>query len=63
MFVLNKRVGMDEEKFEKYLVTNIIRLHTDLADVQGKNLLMKNDTGPGCNSKQLMCARVHNLGV
>ena len=46
-FGANERGGMNDEEFEKYVLTNLVRLYPDAADVKGRRVIMKVDSGPG----------------
>ena len=43
---VNEKGGMRDDKFEKYVMTNITHLYPDLADVEGKRFVLKVDSGP-----------------
>ena len=46
-FQMNEKAGMNEIEFEKYVEDNIIRLYPDAADLPGKRVMLKVDSGPG----------------
>ena len=46
---MNKNGGMMDEEFEKYIDNIIVPLYPDLEDTPGKHVLLKVDSGPGCN--------------
>jgi hypothetical protein len=43
-----------ERKFEKYINNSIVPLYPDLADTPGKRVLLKVDSGPGRNGRELL---------
>ena len=43
----NEKGGMNDEEFEKYVITNLTRLYPDVADVPGYRVILKVDSGPG----------------
>jgi hypothetical protein len=50
---MNKKGGMNEEKFNKYINNLIIPLFPDLEDELCKRMLLKVDSGPGRNRTAL----------
>eukprot|EP00985_Skeletonema_marinoi_P026211 scaffold20141_cov66-Skeletonema_marinoi.AAC.1 len=44
---MNEKGGMNDPEFEKYFLENIVRLYPDAADVPGKRVMLKVDSGPG----------------
>ena len=44
---------MDDE-FKKYINNIIVSLNPSLKDTPGKHVLLKVDSGPGCNGKDLL---------
>jgi hypothetical protein len=44
---LNKKGGMDEAEFEKYIRNSILPLFLDACDMPGKRVMIKVDSGPG----------------
>ena len=44
---MNGKGGMDEEEFAKYIECNIMRLYPDAADIPGRRVIVKLDSGPG----------------
>ncbi len=46
-FGLNKKGEMDKEEFETYLFISIAPLYPNAADVAGKRVCIKLDSGPG----------------
>ena len=58
-FGMNEKGGMDQKELEKYIFTNIIPLYPDLADEDGKRIIIKVDSGPGRNNVMMLAkARV-----
>ena len=58
-FACNKKGGMDAEELHKYLVQAIIPLYPDAADLPGKRVIIKIDSGPGrMNEAMLVELRV-----
>jgi hypothetical protein len=58
-FACNKKGGMDAEELHKYLVQAILPLYPDAADLPGKRVLIKIDSGPGrMNEAMLVELRV-----
>jgi hypothetical protein len=51
---MNKKGGMNNGKFNKYITNLIIPLFPDLEDVPGKRVLLKVDSGPGWNRTALL---------
>jgi hypothetical protein len=51
---MNPKGGMDNLKFHKYLLTLVPRLFPDAADVVGKRVMIKCDSGPGRDSLELL---------
>jgi len=49
MIRMNKNGGMTDEEFEKYIDNIIVPLYPDLEDTPGKRVLLKIDSGTGCN--------------
>ena len=45
---MNEKGGMNEYKFERYVEDNLMRLYPDTADIPGKRVMIKADSGPGC---------------
>ena len=61
-FACNKKGGMDAEELHKYLVQAIIPLYPDAADLPGKRVIIKIDSGPGrMNEAMLVELRVMGL--
>ncbi len=54
MIGLNKKGGMNNEEFDKYIDNSIVPLYLDLEDTPGKQVLLKVDSGPGRNGRDLM---------
>ncbi len=51
---LNEKGSMDNEEFDKYINNSIVPLYPDLEDTPGKQVLLKVDSGPGCNGRDLL---------
>jgi hypothetical protein len=51
---MNEKGGMMDDEFEKYIDNSIVPLYPDLADMPGKRVLLKVDSGPGCNGRELL---------
>jgi hypothetical protein len=51
---MNEKGGMNDEEFERYINNIIIPLFPDMEDMPGKHVLLKVDSGPGCNCKSLL---------
>jgi hypothetical protein len=51
---MNKKGGMNDEEFCKYLNYMIYPLFPDMEDVPGKRILLKVDSGPGHNCMDLL---------
>ena len=45
---------MSDDEFEKYIETSIVPLYPDLQDTPGKRVLLKVDSSPGCNGRELL---------
>ena len=61
---MNEKGGMNDKEFCKYLNNTIYPLFPDMEDVSGKRVLLKVDSGPGCNCMDLLVeARFHGLYV
>jgi hypothetical protein len=54
MIGMNKKGGMTDVEFEKYINNSIVPLYPDLKDTPGKCVLLKVDSGPGCNGRELL---------
>ena len=55
-FGCNKKGGMDSAELHKYLTQAIMPLYPDAADVPGKRVLIKIDSGPGRNNEEMLVA-------
>jgi hypothetical protein len=53
-FGMNERGGMNKEEFEEYVKNSLVTLYPDAADVPGKRVLLKADSGPGRKNIDLM---------
>jgi len=51
---MNDKGGMTKDEFEEYLKNSIITLYLDAADVPGKRVILKADSGPGRTNTDLM---------
>ncbi len=51
---LNEKGGMNDEEFDKYINNSIVLLYPDLEDMPGKQVLLKVDSGPGRNGRDLL---------
>ncbi len=45
---------MADDEFEKYIETSIVPLYPDLQDTPGKRVLLKVDSRPGRNGRELL---------
>jgi len=54
IFGMNEKGGMNSVELQKYMKTVIFPLHPDIADVPGKRVLMKVDSGPGHMNIEMM---------
>ena len=45
---------MSDDEFEKYIETSIVPLYADRQDTPGKRVLLKVDSSPGCNGRELL---------
>ncbi len=50
---MNEEGGMTDVEFKKYINNSIVPLYPDLEDMPGKCVLLKVDSGPGCNGRAL----------
>jgi hypothetical protein len=55
---MNKKGGMNDDEFDKYIDNSIVPLFPNLEDVPGKRVLLKVDSGPGWNWTVLLL-KVH----
>ena len=51
---MNEKGGMTDDEFEIYIDNSIIPLYPDLKDMPGKHVLLKVDSGPGRNGRELL---------
>ena len=51
---MNEKGGMTDDEFEKYINNSIVSLNPGLKDTPGKRVLLKVDSGPGRNGKDLL---------
>mmetsp|Transcript_19012 Transcript_19012/g.44118 ORF Transcript_19012/g.44118 Transcript_19012/m.44118 type:complete len:369 (+) Transcript_19012:629-1735(+) len=61
-YAMNEKGGMNNEEFQKYVEKNIVRLFPDSADLPGKRVILKVDSGPGRNNVHLL-ARLRAIGI
>ncbi len=54
LYGMNKKGGMDEVEFKKYVMNSIVPLYTDSDNVPGKRVMIKVDSGPGCLNARLV---------
>ena len=57
MIGMNKKGQMMDDEFEKYINNSIVPLYPDLEDTPGKCILLKVDSGPGCNGTTWLWAQ------
>jgi hypothetical protein len=61
-FGMNEKAGMNSIELEKYMRGSILPLYPDIADVPGKRVIMKVDSGPGrMNVEMLASLRLQGL--
>ena len=61
---MNEKGGMPDEEFEKYIDNSIIPLYPNLEDTPGKRILLKVDSSPGRNGRELLVkCRFHGLYI
>jgi len=53
-FGMNERGGMNKDEFEEYVKNSLVTLYPDAADIPGKQVLLKADSGPGRKNTDLM---------
>ena len=51
---MNEKGGMTDDEFEKYIDNSIVPLYPDMEDTPGKRVLLKVDSGPGRNGRELL---------
>jgi hypothetical protein len=51
---MNEKEGMTDDEFKKYIEYSICPLYPDMEDKPGKRVLLKVDSGPGRNRKDLL---------
>jgi hypothetical protein len=54
---MNPKGGMDNIEFHKYLLTLVPCLFPDAADVPGKRVMIKCDSGPSARARNLFIPR------
>ena len=50
----NEKAGMNNKEFQKYVETNLMRLYPDAADLDGNQVIIKVDSGPGRDNVDLV---------
>jgi len=59
---LNEKGGMDDDEFSQYIINLMMRLYPDAADIPGKRVIVKIDSGPGrCNNTLLARLRIRGI--
>ena len=53
-FASNEKGGMDDQQFKEYIKTNILPLYPDVANEDGKRVVIKLDSGPGRKNQELL---------
>jgi hypothetical protein len=53
-FGMNERGGMNTNEFELYVKNSLVTLYPDAADLPGRRVLLKADSGPGRKNTELM---------
>jgi hypothetical protein len=53
-FGMNERGGMNKDKFKEYIKNSLVTLYPDAADIPGKRVPFKADSGPGRKNTDLM---------
>jgi hypothetical protein len=61
-FGMNEKAGMNTIELEKYIFGSILPLFPDVADVPGKRVILKVDSGPGRNNGPML-AKLRVRGV
>ena len=61
-FGMNEPAGMNAEELDKCITGSMLPLYPDIADVPGKRVMLKVDSGPG-RSNVDMLARLRSLGL
>ncbi len=51
---INEKGGVTDVEFDRYIKNSVVPLFPDLADMPGKRGLLKVDSGPGRNGRDLM---------
>ena len=51
---MNEKGGMTDDEFEQFIENSICPLYPDMEDTPGKRVLLKVDSGPGRNGKELL---------
>ena len=59
---MNKKGGMNDEEFNKYVDNVIYPLFPNMEDTPGKRVLLKVGSGPGCNCLDLL-VKAHFCGL
>ena len=60
--VMNKNGGMTDDEFKKDIDNSIVPLYPNFEDTPGKCILLKVDSGPGCNGRELLI-KCHFCGL
>ena len=58
---MNEKGGMDDDEFYKFITTSICPLFPDVADENGRRVVIKIDSGPGRTNNDLL-VRLRTLG-
>jgi hypothetical protein len=61
-FGMNEKAGMDAVELNKYMKKAILPLYPDIADVEGKRVIIKVDSGPGRLNVEML-AELRLLGL
>ncbi len=62
-FGTNKKGGMNDMEFDKYIESIIMPLYPDMEDKPSKRVLLKVDSGPGCNNLDLLSKAHYGLYI
>ncbi len=54
MIGMNEKGGMTDDEFKKYIENSICPLYPDMEETPGKCMLLKVDSGPVHNGKELL---------
>jgi len=61
-FGMNEKGGMDDQEFYKYISNSVRALFPDVADRDGRCVIVKIDSGPGRTNMELLCCLRH-IGI